>query len=78
MRVKLLDVYIHASTITICLGLSFTIFFPGNFSAYMSGCLIFPSLDQLTSLPFSQLSGIVHTVVFEDKSAALPSLALNF
>lgn len=73
MRVNLLDVYIHASTITICLGFSYIFFFP----MYMSSCLLSSPLDHLTSLPFS-ICLVYLTLAFEDEAAALPSLAVIF
>lgn len=74
MRVNLLDVYIHASTITICLGFSYFFFF---FPMYMSSCLLSSPLDHLTSLPFS-ICLVYLILAFEDEAAALPSLAVIF
>lgn len=79
VRVKLLDVYIHASTITICLGLSFFFFFsPGNFFLIYVRLLTISFLGSADFFALSQLSGLVHIVAFEDETAALLPLAQNF
>lgn len=69
MRVNLLD----ASTITICLGFSCKFLF----HVYVKLLTTF-SLGSLDFFALFHLSGLVHTVAFEDEAAALPSLAVIF
>ena len=69
--------YIRASTITICLGLSF-FFLHGNFFRIYVRLLTISFLGSVDFFALSELSGLVHTVAFEEEAAALSPLALNF
>lgn len=58
--------------------MSESFFFPGNFFLIYVRLFTISFLGSVDFFALSQLSGLVHTVVFEDKAAAPPLLALNF